>query len=174
MSDPERLEAEAQSPRTEIPAPAEAPLNRAPGKPSKTAAQADAPTGLQRAAVVARTVLPLAQKLLPLLDGNVVGALVNLIASGAVAATPPADLEPVEHALAALKVENRALRSQAEEQGRTLKQFAGEMARLRDEAEHRERDLAALRRRLSTATWVGLVLLAISIVLSFLLLLHKA
>jgi hypothetical protein len=80
-------------------------------------------TGLQRAAGAVRMALPIVQRLLPLLDGNVGSAVSNLLnaRSPAPPPPPPVDLGPIEDGLAALHAQHRELHGRVAEQHESLK-----------------------------------------------------
>ncbi|MGA3081269.1 MAG: hypothetical protein ABSD44_07795 [Terracidiphilus sp.] len=80
-------------------------------------------TGLQRAADAMRMALPIVQRLLPLLDGNVGSAVSNLlnVHSPAPPPPPPVNLAPIEDGLAALHAQHRDLHSRVLEQNESLK-----------------------------------------------------
>jgi hypothetical protein len=80
-------------------------------------------TGLQRAAGAMRLALPIVQRLLPLLDGNVGSTVSNLLnaRSPAPPPPPPVNLGPIEDGLAALHAQHRDLHSRVAEQHESLK-----------------------------------------------------
>ncbi len=115
-----------------------------------------------------KTVLPLLQRALPLLEGNVASALANLLApmpqSGRV------DMEPVERALRSMHAEIEELRGTHSEQTAALNRVDGQLADLKDVAERtadRQRELSdelnSLRRRIAVIAGIGLVFLAASL-----------
>jgi hypothetical protein len=124
------------------------------------------PTALSRAIGVARVVLPVVQKVLPLLEGNVVSAAANLFAS-----TPrPVDLEPVRSAIGKLQAEQRTLRGQVADQKSSLNSIEEELATVKEGIERNTseiRELAEaqlnLSRRLTRLVWMIFILLALSI-----------
>lgn len=88
-------------------------------------------TGGQRAGKVFRAAVPLLQRLLPLLDGNVVGAVTNLLAPPH-KPSAPLDLGPVHDALTELQVRHRELRDQVAEQNITIGRVEDQLERVRE------------------------------------------
>jgi septal ring factor EnvC (AmiA/AmiB activator) len=129
----------------------------------------DKPSAFSRAINAARVVLPVVQKVLPLLEGNVASAAANLLAP-----TPrPVDLEPVKTAIGKLQAEQRALRGHVTDQKRSLESVEYELAAIkegldRNSAELRElaEDQLKLRRRLSRLAWTMFILLFLSLTLT--------
>jgi hypothetical protein len=164
---------------------ASAPPSQAPSQPPPAAAPDDpnAPkSGIQRAINAVRSTLPLVQRLLPLLEGNLATAATAITAI--VAAQPPrhtpappppvqVDLEPVERGLAEVRTSNRELRNQFAEQATTLKRVEDQLDRVREatdrntlEQQELVEDLRAVGSRVSTLAIVGLVILVVSLLLN--------
>jgi hypothetical protein len=80
-------------------------------------------TGLERAAGVMRMALPIVQRLLPLLDGNVGSTVSNLLNPRLPAPPPPppVNLRPIEDGLAVLHAQHRDLDGRVSEQHESLK-----------------------------------------------------
>jgi hypothetical protein len=148
-------------------------------------------SGFEVAANALRMALPLVQRLLPLLDGNVGSAVSNLISPRPPAHTPapPVNLQPLEDGLAEVLAEQKDLRGQMLEQGASLKriedrlELAGEAAASNALAlQEQMEELKALGQRVETLRSVGqranlfalaaLGLLALSVALNLLLVLH--
>src|SRR5208283_2055344 len=101
-------------------------LNSAPAASRALSGAAPAPqpaedsSGMQRVVNVVRMAIPLVQRLLPLIDGNIVTAVANVIAPRprAQLAPPPVkvNLAPLEEGLANLQAQQRGLREQVIEQ----------------------------------------------------------
>jgi hypothetical protein len=115
-----------------------------------------------------KTILPIVQRALPLLEGNVASAVANLLAP--MPQSSRVDLEPVERALRSVHTELEQLRGTHSEQTAALKRVDEQMAELKDAAERtadRQRELGdelhSLRRRMVVFAGVGLVLLAASV-----------
>lgn len=121
---------------------------------------------LQQAVGVAKTVLPIVAKMLPLLEGNVVSAASNLLTPRPV----EVDLKPLEEAIAKLQSDQRALTFHTTEQKRALRQIQDEFEALQESvqknaeqqveiAEH----LAKLAKRSASFQRLILILLLLSI-----------
>lgn len=156
-----------------------------PGRALPAPAAADEPSGLTRAISAFRAALPLVQRLLPLLDGNIATAVVNLFAPHPHAAPPPpkVDLAPVENGLAELQTQHRNLRDQVMEQSTSLKRVEDQLGMVREATdrntlEQREllEDLKGFRKKVKVAGMVAAIivigLLAASLVLNVMLFLH--
>src|SRR6202011_2288317 len=133
-------------------------------------------TGLQRAVAAVRSATPLAQRLLPLLDGNFATAVGALVATQPSHHPSPApqpvqiNLEPVERGLAEVRTSNRELRTQVQEQGANLKRVEDQLDRVREatdrntlEQQELVEDLRSVGGRISTFAIIGLVLLLLSL-----------
>lgn len=133
-------------------------------------------SGLQRAIDAVRSTLPLVQRLLPLLEGNVATAITALMAPQASHHPPPqvkVDLEPVERGLAEVRTSHRELRTQVAEQGTSLKRVEDQLERVREatdrntlEQQELVEDLRSVGSRISTFALIGLGLLILSLVLN--------
>ncbi len=124
------------------------------------------PTALSRAIGIARVVLPVVQKVLPLLEGNVVSAAANLLSP----ASRPVDLEPVRSAIGKLQADQRTLRGQVTDQKSTLNSIEEELTTIKEGIERNTseiRELAEaqlnLSRRLTRLVWMIFILLTLSI-----------
>jgi hypothetical protein len=146
---------------------------RRPPKPSP-AGKHGSPSGLQRAVGFFRTVAPVVQKVLPLLDGNVASVVSNILAPRV--QTQQVDLEPVENALMKLRKEHLDMRMNLADHTATLKRVAEQVETVKDTAERNAleqkeltRDLERLRAKVNAFAWAGLGLLAVSILVNVLL-----
>lgn len=130
------------------------------------------PSKLERAIGVAKTVLPLVSKMLPLLEGNVVSAASNLLAQRPV----EVDLKPLEEAIARLQADQRGLTFHTTEQKRALRHLEDDLAALQESvqksaeqqaelAEH----VARLAKRTASFQRLILILLVLSILFTALL-----
>ena len=112
-----------------------APGNRIPpGRALPASTSEDEPSGAQRAMNLFRTVMPIVQRLLPLLEGNVITAISNVLTPRP-QAPPPApkvDLAPLETSLAELQTEHRGLREQVTEQNASLKRVEDQLEMVRE------------------------------------------
>jgi hypothetical protein len=152
--------------------------NAAPGNPPLSQLpplDPNAPkSGLQRAIEAVRSALPLVQRLLPLLEGNVATAISTMMVSQPTHHAPPPppvkiDLEPVERGLAEVRTSHRELRTQVTEQSTSIKRVEDQLDRVREatdrntlEQQELVEDLRAVGGRISTFAIIGLVLLALS------------
>ena len=126
-----------------------------------------------------RTVLPLMQKALPLLDGNVAAALANLLVP--TFQTQHVDLTPLEDGVGKLRTDHAAVQARIEAQGTALKQVGSQVDALKDAAERLSleqkelvEELHSLRRRVSVFAWIGVGLLVVLVLVNVLLLLRVA
>lgn len=153
--------------------------------PSRELAKKSAPiakpeTGaFHRTLGIVKTVLPLVQKALPLLDGNVAAVIANILAPSIQSAH--VDLQPLEDGVARLRADHVSLHSKVEAQGTALKKMGSQLESLNDAAEKLaldQKELAeevhGIRRRVSTFAWIGVVLLAILLVMNVLVLMRMA
>jgi hypothetical protein len=131
-------------------------------------------SGFQRAVGIIRTVGPVLQKVLPLLDGNVASAVSNFLVPRV--ETQRVDLEPIENALTKMRKEHVDLRINLADQTATLKRVAEQVETVKDTAERNAleqkelgTDLQRLRAKVNAFAWVGLGLLTISILVNVLL-----
>jgi hypothetical protein len=128
-----------------------------------------------------RTVMPIVQRLLPLLEGNVITAISNVMAPRP-QAPPPApkvDLAPLETGLAELQTEHRGLREQVTEQNASLKRVEDQLEMVREatdrntlEQQELLEDLKAFSGKVKVVAIIGVGLLLIGVVLNLILLLH--
>ena len=153
--------------------------NAAPGNPQQAHLPPPDPnapkSGLQRAIDAVRSTLPLVQRLLPLLEGNVATAISNMMVPQPTHHAPPpppvqVDLEPVERGLSEVRTSHRELRTQVAEQSTTLKRVEDQLDRVREatdrntlEQQELVEDLRAVGGRISTFAIIGLLLLALSL-----------
>ncbi len=154
-----------------------APAGRAMTPPRKPAAQTDKPTAFQRSLGAVRMALPVLQKMLPLLEGNVATVVSNMLAPSF--QSHPPDLTPIENALGKMHGELADLRKGSAEQGALLKRVGDQVDLVKEAADRISlgqqemvEDLNSLRKKVTLFAWVGLVLLTASIVLNVVLLLR--
>lgn len=127
---------------------------------------------LERAIGVAKTVLPLVGKMLPLLEGNVVSAAANLLAGH----TVEIDLKPLEEAISRLQADQRALTFHTTEQKRALRRLEDEFGALEQAVQkHAEQQaelaeqVAKLAQRTASFNRLVIILLVLSILFTGLL-----
>ena len=126
-----------------------------------------------------RNVLPLLQKLLPLLDGNILATLMAMMGPGqqpAPTATRPVDIAPVEGGLAELKAQHQDLRNQLQTQDQAVKKLAEKLEKVHDATEWNSREqedlieeLRANSRKTNIVAFLAFVLLAASIAMNVVL-----
>lgn len=142
-----------------IPRPAPAPIRRPEPAPKPR---------FGRTMTALKTVLPILQRALPLLEGNVASAVANLLAPMPLSSR--VDLEPVERAIRSMHTDLEQLRDSHGEQTAALKRVDEQLAELKDAAERtadRQRELGdelhSLRRRVVVFAVLGLALLLASV-----------
>lgn len=153
--------------------PAPAPANPDPASVPQTALARPTPplhkpTRFQQAVGVAKAVLPLVGKMLPLLEGNVVGAASNLLAPRPV----EVDLKPVEEAIARLQADQRAVTFHTTEQKRALRRLQDEFDALQELVQknaEQQAELAEHVLKLSkrTASFQRLILILLVLLILF-------
>ncbi|HLY43900.1 MAG TPA: hypothetical protein VKR52_21995 [Terracidiphilus sp.] len=126
------------------------------------------PSAFQRSVGAIRTVIPIVQKILPLLDGNIASAVSNLL-------TPhhhpePVNLAPLENAVVRLHGDNLQLRNQVAEHNTMLKRVDDQLGLVKEATDRNSigqqellDDLHGLRKKVHVFAWIGLLLLVISI-----------
>ena len=141
-------------------------LARSTPKPQK-------PTTFGRAVSVAKTVLPLVGKMLPLLEGNVVSAAANLLNNRPV---HEVNLKPLEDSIAHLQADQRALAFHTSEQKRALRRLEDEFAALQEAVQKNAADqaeliegVAKLAKRTSNFMRLVTILLVVAILFTALL-----
>ena len=138
-------------------------------------------TGAQRAMRGLRAALPLVQKVLPLLEGQVFTTVSNLLAPHTTA--PPADLSPLENSLADLRTRHAELSGRLAEQSAALKRMADRLedslgqvqaAADRNALEQKElrEGLQSAGRKANRVAILALCLLALSVAVNLFLFLH--
>ena len=144
---------------------------------AQSIAKAGKPSGFQRSVGAIRMVIPLVQKVLPLLDGNIASAVSNLLVPQP--HVEPVNLTPLENAVVKLHGENVELRNRMVEQNTMLKRV-GDQLDLVKEATDRNSigqqelldDLHSLRKKVRGFAWAAVVLLVISIAMNVVLFLR--
>jgi hypothetical protein len=119
--------------------------------------------------------IPLVQRLLPLLDGNVGSAVSNLLNPNQPPPPPlpPLNLEPIEDGLAEIQAENRALRTQVIEQNLSLKRIEEQLEMLAEATDRitfaqqaLRQELKFVARKVTIYSSIILAVLAIFIIFS--------
>jgi hypothetical protein len=128
-----------------------------------------------------RTVMPLVQRLLPLLEGNVLTAISNVLTPRPQAPPPPpkVDLTPFQEGLAELQTQHRGLRDQVMEQNASLKRVEDQLEMVREatdrntlEQQELLEDLKIFSGKVKVVAVIGIGVLVIGFVLNLILFLH--
>jgi hypothetical protein len=128
-----------------------------------------------------RTVMPLVQRLLPLLEGNVLTAISNVLTPRPQAPPPPpkVDLAPLQDGLAELQTQHRGLRDQVMEQNASLKRVEDQLEMVREatdrntlEQQELLEDLKIFSGKVKVIAAIGIGVLVIGVVLNLILFLH--
>lgn len=134
----------------------------------------------QRAMGMFKQAMPFVQRLLPLLDGNVIAAVTNLINSKSQQPPQqPVDLAPVHTHLNDLQVQHTDLRTEVMEQTTTLKRVQDQLNMVREatdrntlEQQELIHDLKAVGTKVNIFALLLLVMLVVSVALNLVLFLH--
>lgn len=142
-------------------------------------------SGMQRAMSAFRMVVPIVQRLLPLLDGNIGTAISNLVVNRAQPQPAPAppppqvDLAPLEEGLTVLQTQHRNLREQVMEQNTSLKRVEDQLEMVREATDRNTLeqqellvDLKLFGHKVKIVAFVGLGLIAAGILLNLVMYLH--
>jgi hypothetical protein len=172
---PPRIQ-EVPAPSAEIISPASTPKSQPAPRPVSTALARPIPpkpSKLERAMSVARTVLPLVGKMLPLLEGNVVSAASNLFANRQM---HEVDLKPLEESISRLQSDHRALAFHSNEQKRAIQRLEDDFAALQGSVQKHAADqveliehVAKLAKRTSSFMRLVTILLVVFILFTALL-----
>jgi hypothetical protein len=148
------------------------------GRPPQRAEKREPSAALQRTATAIRTMVPLLQKLLPLLDGNVASAVANLLLSRP-AGAPAVDLEPLETALMHVRGDLAVMQDKSIQQETALKRIDDQLGTVKEaleraalEQKEAAEELSQTRRSVRIFAVLGAVLLVISIGLNATLFLY--
>lgn len=158
----------------------------APGRAlaNQSAAPARQRSGLERAVNALRAALPVMQRLLPLLDGNIGTAVSNILnpqPKPAPAPEPAAavNLAPLEHGLAELQKQHGELRDHIAEQNASLKRVEDHLEMVREatdrntlEQQELLEDLKTVGSKVNLVALIAIGLLAFSTLINLLLYLH--
>ena len=137
--------------------------------------------GMQRAMGILKQAMPFVQKLLPLIDGNIVSAVANLFAPRPHVnpPSPPVDLAPVHAQMTELQAQNLDLRTQMQEQGSSLKRVEDQLEMVREatdrntlEQQELIEDLKAVGNKVNLFALLLFAMLIVSLVLNVMLYLH--
>lgn len=141
------------------------------------------PSTLQRAVGVIRQAIPIVQKLLPLLEGNVAATVSNLLKPPPppqpVAPQARVDLAPLKQNIVELQSMHRDLREQITEQNTSLKRVEDQLEMVREatdrntlEQQELLEDLKAMGSKVNVVAAVAIGLLAISLLVNMALYMH--
>lgn len=139
--------------------------------------------GIQRAANFVRAAVPILQRLLPLIDGNVATAIGNLLASRSHPQSARSgkgiDLAPLEESLAELRSQQHSLRMEATEQNISLKRLEDQLETLRAitsrnllEQQESFEDMKALGSRMKWIAVIAVLMAAASLAMTLVLFLR--
>jgi hypothetical protein len=153
-----------------------------PALPSPAKPPSSGPSGMQRAMSALRATLPLVQRILPLLDGNIGTTVSNILAPQHRAPAPPppsVNLTPIKESLAELETRHRELSDQLVEQNSSLKRVEDQLGMVREatdrntlEQQELLEDLKGVGHKVNLFAFFALGLLLVSVVINVVLLLH--
>jgi hypothetical protein len=155
------------------------PPPRGPGRAAAPSDPPERPTAMQRVMHGIRSALPLAQKVLPLLDGQILTAISNLLAPHIAQPGPAADLKPLEGDLADLRTRHIELYGKVIEQSAAIRRVADRLEKVQEASERNAQDhqelkesVEAVGRRANRVAILALCLLAASVATNVFLFLH--
>ena len=161
---PPTVEAEAKPRPAQPPLPIPAPQHSA---------------GTHRKLDMFKTALVIAQKMMPLLDGNVVTTVSNLLAPRVVAPASAKELATIESGLKTLNDSHRGLSDRVAEQNSAVKSLADRLDLVKEatdrntlEQQEMVADARALRKKMALFAWAGMALLVASVAMNLILLLR--
>jgi len=153
-----------------------------PGRALPAPSHSDESSGMQRAMNAIRMAMPLVQKILPLLDGNIATAVVNLLVPRHQPQAPPppkVDLVPIENSLAEIQTQHHNLRDQVAEQNNSLKRVEDQLEMVREatdrntlEQQELLEDLKLFTNKVKVGAAVVIGLLVLGFLLNLILFLH--
>ncbi len=134
-------------------------------------------SGFQRTASAIRTLLPLVQKVLPLLDGNVASVAANLLAPRLQG--PSVDIHPIEVELAKLRTGLADLQDKNTEHDAAFKRIGQDMELVKDalertsfEQKEMAQEVSRLRTRMTVFSVIGVGLLIACLAIDVVMLLR--
>ena len=140
---------------------------------------------MQRAMSALRATLPLVQRILPLLDGNIGAAVSNMLAphhpapAPAPPPPPPVNLTPIKESLTALETRHQQLSDRLVEQNSSLKRVEDQLGMVREatdrntlEQQELMEDLKGVGRKVNLFAFIALGLLLVSVAINVVLFLH--
>lgn len=167
--------AEPEAPVVQAPPPGRAlssPATPPPPRPDEPS------SNVQRAANALRAVVPMVQRLLPLLDGNFITAVSNVLTAHPKPA-PPLNLAPLQQGMSDLAIQQRELGDQLAEQHTSLKRVEDRLELVREatdrntlEQQELMEDLKTIGNKVNIVALTALGLLLVSVLLNLFLYLH--
>ncbi len=147
-------------------------------QPAKAPSSNLQPSNVQRAAQALRSAVPFVQRLLPLLDGNIVTAISNVLNHQPKPA-PPVSIAPIQQGISELQLQQRELSDQMAVQNASLKRVEDHLELVREatdrntlEQQELMEDLKAVGKKVNLVATVALTLLLVSVLVNVLLYLH--
>lgn len=151
---------------------------RALSGPTAPAEPEDHSSNVHRAAHALRSVVPFVQRLLPLLDGNLVTAVSNVLTPHP-KPVPPVNLAPIQQGVSDLQAQQRELRDQVADQQTSLRRVEDHLELVREatdrntlEQQELLEDLKAVGHKVNIVAFVALGLLVVSVLLNLFLFMH--
>ena len=138
---------------------------------------ASSKSGSSRKFEVLKTAFTVAQKMLPLLEGNVALTVSNLLSPGSSGAASTRDIAAIEDRLTRLNVTNRALSDNVSEQKQAIVQISDRLDQLKEatnrntlEQQELMEDARGLRKKFLVAGGIVIGLLVVSVALNIIVL----
>ena len=134
---------------------------------------------MQRAMNAVRSAVPFIQRLLPLLDGNIMTAVSSILTQQSQKPAPHVNLAPIQDSVNDLQVQHRELHDQVVEQNISIQKVEDQLQMVREatdrntlEQQELMEDLKAVGNKVNVIALIALGLLAISVLLNLVLYLH--
>ncbi len=144
----------------------------APARPALKALPQAPAAGTGRKLEVVRSALVMAQKLLPLLEGNVMGTVSNLLTPSISGNVSRKELAAIQETLKDLEGSSLVLDGKLGEQGRVVQRLVDRLDLLKEavdrntlEQQELTSDARALRKKVAVMAWIGMFLLVAAVVL---------
>lgn len=164
-----------QEPNTATPPPP----GRALGSGTPSTDEAEMTSGMHRAINAIRSAIPIVQRLLPLLDGNIATAVANVFTPAPPKPAPAVNLAPIQESVSELQVQHRELHDQVIEQNASIRKVQDQLQMVREatdrntlEQQELMEDLKAVGNKVNVIAFLALGLLAVSVLLNLVLYLH--
>jgi hypothetical protein len=158
-----------------------APAPPGPGRALPSPHHGEENSNVQRTVNAFRAILPLVQRLLPLIDGNIGTAISNLVTNRtqAIQPAPRIDLAPIEAKLAELQTQRQTLRDQVSEQTASIKRVEDQLEMVRQatdrntlEQQELLEDLKTFSNKVKLVSFIGIGILVVGFALNLVLYLH--